>query len=367
MFTSPLGRGRRRLAPPGEGAAPASPVISINDKSTSPPATRQGPEAFAPPGWIDRRLPIWDGSAMDMPGAMIVFAQVVESRSFSAAAARLGVSKSAISKQIARLEDRLGARLLNRTTRTLSPTDAGQDFYERCRRVAQEVEEAERAISHLSAEPRGLLRLNAPASFGRGYIAPLVPEMLARWPELKIDTMFEDRFIDVVAEGVDLVIRITRLQDSSLVARRLASCRRLLCAAPAYLEQHGMPLSPADLARHDCILYSYATDQGDWEFLSPDGRREMVRVDGRLRANSGEVMLAAARAGMGLMLSPDFIVGPDIAAGRLVQLLPEYENPFGAIYAVWPHNRNLAPKVRAVVDFLVERFSRDPYWAPEPR
>ncbi|KGM34068.1 LysR family transcriptional regulator [Inquilinus limosus] len=299
---------------------------------------------------------------MDMPGAMIVFAQVVDSRSFSAAAARLGLSKSAVSKQIAKLEDRLGARLLNRTTRTLSPTDAGQDFYERCLRVAREVEEAERAITHLSAEPRGLLRLNAPASFGREYLAPLVPEMLARWPELRIEVLFEDRFVDVVAEGFDLVIRITRLQDSSLVARRIASCRRLLCAAPSYLARRGVPRTPADLLQHDCMLYSYATDQNEWEFVGPDGRLETVRVDGRLRANNAEVTLAALRAGAGLALSPDFIVGPDIAAGRLVPLLTGYENPFGAIYAVWPHNRNLAPKVRAVVDFLVERFAAEPIW-----
>ena len=299
---------------------------------------------------------------MDMPGAMIVFAQVVDSRSFSAAAARLGLSKSAVSKQIAKLEDRLGARLLNRTTRTLSPTDAGQDFYERCLRVAREVEEAERAITHLSAEPRGVLRLNAPASFGREYLAPLVPEILARWPELRIEALFEDRFVDVVAEGFDLVIRITRLQDSSLVARRIASCRRLVCAAPSYLARRGVPRTPAELLQHDCILYSYATDQNEWEFVGPDGRLETVRVDGRLRANNAEVTLAALRAGAGLALSPDFIVGPDIAAGRLVPLLTDYENPFGAIYAVWPHNRNLAPKVRAVVDFLVERFAAEPIW-----
>jgi DNA-binding transcriptional LysR family regulator len=299
---------------------------------------------------------------MDMPGAMIVFAQVVDSRSFSAAAVRLGLSKSAVSKQIAKLEDRLGARLLNRTTRTLSPTDAGQDFYERCLRVVREVEEAERAISHLSAEPRGLLRLSAPASFGREYLAPLVPEMLARWPELRIEALFEDRFVDVVAEGFDLVIRITRLQDSSLVARRIASCRRVVCAAPSYLARRGVPRTPAELLQHDCILYSYATDQNEWEFLGPDGRLETVRVDGRLRANNAEVTRAALLAGAGLALSPDFIVGPDIAAGRLVSLLTDYENPFGAIYAVWPHNRNLAPKVRAVVDFLVERFATEPIW-----
>jgi DNA-binding transcriptional LysR family regulator len=303
---------------------------------------------------------------MDMPGAMIVFAQVVDSRSFSAAAVRLGLSKSAVSKQIAKLEDRLGARLLNRTTRTLSPTDAGQDFYERCLRVVREVEEAERAITHLSAEPRGLLRLSAPASFGREYLAPLVPEMLARWPELRIEALFEDRFVDVVAEGFDLVIRITRLQDSSLVARRIASCRRVVCAAPSYLERHGVPRTPAELLQHDCILYSYATDQNEWEFLGPDGRLETVRVDGRLRANNAEVTLAALLAGAGLALSPDFIVGPDIAAGRLVPLLTDYDNPFGAIYAVWPHNRNLAPKVRAVVDFLVERFATEPIWERRP-
>jgi len=301
---------------------------------------------------------------MDMPGAMIVFAQVVDSRSFSAAAVRLGLSKSAVSKQIAKLEDRLGARLLNRTTRTLSPTDAGQDFYEHCVRVAREVEDAERAISHLSTEPRGLLRLNAPASFGRDYIAPLVPEMLVRWPELRIDAVFDDHFVDVVAQGFDLVIRVTKLQDSSLVARRLAHCQRLVCAAPAYLERHGVPKTPADLAQHDCVLYSYAADQGEWQFVGPDGRLESVRVDGRLRVNSAEVMMAALRAGVALAMPPDFLVGPDIAAGRLVPLLTEYENPFGAIYAVWPHNRNLAPKVRAVVDFLVERFAVEPIWAP---
>ncbi len=291
---------------------------------------------------------------------LAVFAQVVEARSFSAAARSLGMSKSAVSKRVARLEDRLGARLLNRTTRRLSLTEVGAAFYERCARIVSELEEAELAVTRLSSEPRGTLKLNAPVTFGQLQIAPAVPELLARHPELRIDMLLSDRVVDLVEEGFDLAIRLGPLPDSTLVARRLAPDRRVVCATPGYLERHGRPRTPAELETHNCLGYSFLGTQSEWRFRGPRGERPQ-RVRGNFQANNGEVLRAALLEGLGLALMPTFIVGRDLAAGRLELVLEDYELPPGGVHAVYPHGRHLSPKVRAFVDFLSDRFARAPW------
>lgn len=299
---------------------------------------------------------------MDSVSAMITFARVVETRSFSAAARRLGMSKSAVSKQIARLEDRLGARLLNRTTRRISPTEVGAALFERCARIAAEVEEAEQIVTRMHAAPRGVLKVNAPVSFGHLHLTPALAPFMARHPELRVDLSLNDRFVDVVEEGFDVVIRIARLADSSLVARQLAPARRIVCAAPSYLARHGMPQTPAELAGHDCLLYGQPAVQDEWRFVDRAGGAHAVKVDGCFRADNGDALRAALLEGLGVGLMPTFLVGEDITAGRLIHLLPDHENPFGAVNAVYPHSRHLSPKVRAFVDHLVERFGPEPYW-----
>lgn len=297
---------------------------------------------------------------MEEFAGLAVFAQVVEARSFSAAARSLGMSKSAVSKRVARLEDRLGARLLNRTTRRLSLTEVGAAFYERCARIVSELEEAELAVTHLSSEPRGTLKLNAPVTFGQLQIAPAVPELLARHPELRIDMLLSDRVVDLVEEGFDVAIRIGTLPDSTLVARRLAPDRRVVCATPGYLERYGRPHTPADLEAHNCLGYSFLGAQSEWRFRGPRGERAQ-RVRGNFQANNGEVLRAALLQGLGLALMPTFIVGRDLAAGRLEAVLEEHELAPGGVYAVYPHGRHLSPKVRAFVDFLADRFTRAPW------
>lgn len=293
--------------------------------------------------------------------AMAVFARVVDSHGFSAAARQLGISKSAVSKQVARLEDLLGARLLQRTTRKLALTEVGRVFHEHCTRMLAEAEEAERAVSSLSAEPRGLLRLNAPMSFGVLHIAPHLPEFLARHPDVRIDMTLNDRYVDLVDEGYDLAVRIARMADSALVARRLAPMRHVVCAAPSYLARRGTPKVPAELAQHDCLGYSYMATGDDWVFGGPDGPVS-VRVSGSLRANNGEALRSAALAGVGIVRAPTFLAGPDLKAGRLKPILCDFVPQDSAIYAVYPHRRHLTPKVRAFIDFLAERFGPEPYW-----
>jgi DNA-binding transcriptional LysR family regulator len=302
-------------------------------------------------------------TGLDHLAAMAVFTRVVEERSFTAAARALGLSKSAVSKQVSRLEDRLGVRLLNRTTRRLSLSEAGEAFYERCRRVLAEAEAAEAAVSHLAAAPRGTLRVNAPMSFGLQHVVPALPKFLGRYPEIDVDLALNDRYVDLVEEGYDVGVRIGRLADSSLIARRLARSRRLAVAAPAYLRRRGSPTHPSDLRRHDCLTYAYQAERaGQWRFRGADGAVR-VEVGGRLRANNGDALREAVLAGMGIALLPTFIAGDDLRAGRLVELLPGWrEESEGEVHAVYPAMRNLSPKVRVFVDFLVDRFGDPPYW-----
>jgi DNA-binding transcriptional LysR family regulator len=303
---------------------------------------------------------------MDKLTGMAVFARVVEAQSFTAAAGQLGMSKSAVSKTVAALEDRLGARLLNRTTRRLALTEVGRAFYERCVRIVAEAEEAELAVTRLQQVPRGTLRVNAPVSFGIRHLGPALPDFMARHPELKVDIELTDRFVDLIEEGWDVAVRIGALPDSSLIARKLTDNAMVVSAAPAYWARRGRPRVPQDLAQHDCITYTYHANPAEWPFVDPAGRRVGVRVGGPLHTNSGDLSLAAACAGLGVARLPRFLCGPDLAAGRLEAVLTEAMPAPPGIFALYPHNRHLSAKVRAFVDFLVARFGPACDWDHPP-
>lgn len=298
---------------------------------------------------------------MDKLDDMVAFIKVVEARSFTAAGARLGLSKSVVSRRIAELEDRLGARLLNRTTRKLSLTEIGQAFYERCARIVADVEEAERAVGDLHGAPRGRLRLNAPVSFGRLHLAAAIVAFIERYPAIEIDVDLNDRYVDLLEDGYDLAVRVGRLRDSSLVARKLAPSRRAVVASPAYLERCGVPETPLDLANHNCLLYTNIPTAEQWQFADGD-EAFSVKVTGPMRANNGDLACAAAVAGMGIAVLPTFLCGAALATGDLVALDLPLKTTETGVYAVYPQNRHLSSKVRAFVDFLAARFGPSPYW-----
>jgi DNA-binding transcriptional LysR family regulator len=299
---------------------------------------------------------------LDHLAAMAVFARVVEAGSFSGAAESLGLSKSAVSKHVARLEERLAVRLLNRTTRRLSLTEAGTAVYEPCRQLVADADAAEAAVSHLASAPRGRLRINVPMSFGQRHVAPALPDFMARYPELTVDLQLNDRTVDLVEEGYDMAVRIGELPDSSLLARRLAPLNRVVAAAPGYLDRAGRPAHPRELRQHTCLLYSYLSSGREWRFRGPDGEVR-VPVGGPLEANNGDALLAAAREGAGLVMLPTFLAGDDVRAGALEPVLTDWtREPGGAVSAVFPPGRKLSPKVRVFVDFLAERFGPYPAW-----
>lgn len=286
---------------------------------------------------------------------MRIFAQVVDQGSFTRAAASLGLSKATISKQVARLEERLGARLLNRTTRRLHLTDAGQAYYQACSRILHEIEAAEGAVAQLQSKPRGRLRVSGPVSFGQRFLGAAIAELMTTYPELEVELVLSDRFVDIVEEGFDVAVRIASLTDSSLIARRLGPMRGYVCASPDYLRAHGHPQRPADLAGHNCLLYSHESTGPRWSFKGESGQTT-VQVEGTLRVNNGDVLRQAALHGVGLAFLPGFIVEEDIRRGRLVSVLEEWTEWDAGIYAVYPHRRHLAAKVRVFVDFMVGRF-----------
>jgi len=296
---------------------------------------------------------------MDLFRAMRVFRRVVELKGFAAAARDLRLSNAAVSKQVAALEERLRTKLLNRTTRSLSLTASGAAYYERCARIVDDVDETERALSRSAAAPTGTLRVNAPMAFGLVHIAPHLPALLQRWPELRLDISYTDRFVDLVEEGVDVVIRIaSELPDSAtLIAQRLVRARMVVVASPAYLRKHGTPKTPAELARHDCVLYSLSRNPGEYTFTDGDGAALRVDVSGRLSTNNSLAVRDAVLAGIGPTLIPSFYVEQQIRAGKLKQLLSEWEPPPLWIHAVYPRSRHLSPKVRVFVELLRERFS----------
>ncbi len=299
---------------------------------------------------------------MDRFAALEAFVRVAESGSFSKAAARLKSSKSAISRQVSALEAELGARLLHRTTRALTLTEVGRGYFEQAARILADLAEANASVGQLQAAPRGRLRVSAPMSFGFLHLAPAVPDFLDRYPEVELEMIMNDRVVDLIDEGFDMAVRIGKLEDSSLVARRLAPSRIAVCAAPAYLERRGVPTSPDQLKAHECLCYSNVGMAQEWRFVRPDGRVWPVEVRGRLHANNGDALRAAALRGFGLAVLPGFLVGGDFQSGALVSVLEEFLPRDSAVHAVYPHARHLSPKVRAFVDFLAERFGPVPYW-----
>lgn len=303
---------------------------------------------------------------MDGFGAIPVFVAVIENGGFSAAARTLGISKSAVSKRVNQLEERLGVRLLHRTTRKLSLTEAGERYFEHATQALAAAGQAEDAVTELQGEPRGKLRISSPMSFGRLHVAPLIPKLLKRYPKLRIDLLMDDRKIDLVAEGLDVAIRTGsgNLPDSALIARRLAPLRHALCASPDYLDRYGLPRAPAELTGHNCVLFSYSSDANEWTLHGEsEGEAETVTVSGSYRVNNSEALLEALREGIGIGRVPTFVAGPDLKSGRLVRLFESYRIPDHTFYAVFPEREYLPAKVRAFLDFATEYFGGDrPYW-----
>jgi DNA-binding transcriptional LysR family regulator len=295
------------------------------------------------------RLPDFEGLA--------IFAKVVELRSFAGAAAELRLSKATVSKAVSRIEARLGARLINRTSRRLALTDAGRQLAGRAAHILAEGEAAEDAALAQATMPRGLVRLAAPMSFGVLHVAPLLPEFLATYPEVSVDLHLSDAMVDLIGEGFDAAIRIAILPDSSLVVRRLCEVLPYLVGSPAYLNKHGRPKHPLQLAEHRCIGYSYTVTPDTWRFTK-NGKSATVRPSGPLRVNNGDAMMPALIAGTGLGILPEFILRDALAAGRLERLLPDWSLPSGAVYWVTPPGGPRPKRVEVLGDFLVEKLSR---------
>jgi DNA-binding transcriptional LysR family regulator len=266
-----------------------------------------------------------------------------------------------VSKAVMELEQLLGARLLDRTTRRVTPTEAGRAYHERCVAIIADVEETESQISRLNDAPRGTLKVNAPMSFGTRYLGAAIAAFMARYPELRIELVLNDRFIDPLEEGVDVTVRIGSLGDSSLIARRLAPARLVLAAAPSYIARHGAPKEPADLAAHACLTYGHMAPTHRWTLMRGE-EAVSVAVNSRLCSNNGDVLREAALKGNGITNLPTFLIGPDIAAGKLQIVLPATPPAPLAIYAIYAPNRYLAAKSRVFIDFLVERFGDEPEW-----
>ncbi len=297
---------------------------------------------------------------MDRLDEIRAFTAVAEARSFTQGARKVGVSGAQVSKLVARLENRLGARLLNRTTRDVSLTDVGRAYLERARELLEAFDALEVSVRDQGG-PSGLLKISAPVSFGRRQLTPALLDFAAGCSAVSLDVAYSDRMVNLVEEGFDVAVRIGQLPDSSLVARRLAAVRLVTCAAPAYLARAGKPLFPGDLAGHDAILDSNAKDPTLWRYGSGAELQE-VKVHGRLKFSGAEACVAAAVAGFGIAYTPAFAADEELRAGRLVPLMCGYETDTIHVHAVYPHARHLAAKVRAFVDFLAERYAGEPEW-----
>ena len=299
---------------------------------------------------------------MDRLRAFEVFVTVVGKQGFARAADALDTSPANVTRYIAELESHLGTRLLNRHSRKLSLTDSGQALYERARTILDEVAEAEALAASSTLQPRGRLRINAPVSFGILHLAPLWPKFLQKYPEVELEVSLIDRVVDLVEEGFDLGIRISRAGSPTHVARKLAASHNIVCASPAYLRKHGRPRAPADLAAHACIVYTFSATGDDWHLFDERGLEHIVKVPPLMRANNGDTARAAALAGLGIIWQPTFLIGDDLRAGRLVPLLPGYRMPDIDVLAVYPSRRHLSAKVRVMIDFLADAFKGTPPW-----
>ena len=292
---------------------------------------------------------------MDRFEEMRAFAAVVDAGSFVRAAEALQVSKTAVSRLVGDLEARLGVRLLHRTTRRLSLTVEGEVFHARCKELLAGVEEAEAEATARADEAIGLLRLNVPVSFGLLHLAPLWPAFLQQHPGVTLEVTLSDRIVDLVDEGYDLAVRIARLPASSLVSRKLASTRLVLCASPEYLRRHGTPAHPAEIARHAVFSYTLLSTGEQWNFEGSEGPVS-VKVAPRMRSNSGDTCCAAALQHQGIVLQPSFMVAGHLRSGALVEVLPQYRSIELGVYAVYASRKHVTPKVRVLIDFLVEAF-----------
>ncbi len=302
------------------------------------------------------------GRIMDRLRAFEVFVSVVNKGSLVQGAAALNTSPANVTRYLTELEGHLGTRLLNRSSRHLSLTESGEALYERSRAILEDVSEAEALATASSLKPRGRLRINAPVSFGVLHLAPLWPRFLAQYPEVELDVSLIDRVVDIVEEGFDLAIRISRSGSANLVARRLAVSHNIACAAPDYLARHGTPQHPSDLAEHTCVINANSSMADEWLFSDAAGKTHKAVVRGRLRANNGDTARAVALAGQGIIWQPTFLIGADLKAGRLVRVLPEYSLPDIDILALYPSRRYLSAKVRVMVDFLADAFKATPAW-----
>jgi DNA-binding transcriptional LysR family regulator len=293
---------------------------------------------------------------MDKFESIKAFTQVVEAGGFAAAARKMGVSRSAVNKLVINLEQALQTQLLHRTTRTVTPTDTGRAFYERCTAILADLAEAELALTRLQAEPRGKLRINGPMTFGHLYLAPIVAGFLAQYPELEVELSLSDRFIDPIEEGFDVTVRIARsIETASLISQQLAPSPLVLCAAPAYLNRRGIPGQPEDLAHHACLHYGHGAQDSVWTLVGHQ-QTHQVSVHGPLCCNNGEGLREAALTGLGIVMLPTFIVGEDLTQGRLQQVLPDYSPPELEIFALYPVNRHLSVKVKLWIDYLAHQL-----------
>ncbi len=299
---------------------------------------------------------------MDRLRAMEVFVEVVRKNGFARAADALDTSPANVTRIIADLESHLGTRLLNRSSRKMSLTESGDALYERAKTIVEDMAEVEAIASATSMTPRGLLRLNAPLSFGVLQLAPLWGKFMELHPGIELEVALIDRVVDIVEEGYDMAIRISRSGSASHAARKLATSQNICCAAPAYLEKHGVPRAPQDLAAHRCIGYRYAATADEWHFSKPPGQTEVVKVNCAMHTNNGDTARAVAIAGGGVIWQPTFLIGADLRAGRLVRVLPDYDLPDIDVLAVYPSRRHLSAKVRVMIDFLAQEFAGVPPW-----
>jgi DNA-binding transcriptional LysR family regulator len=298
---------------------------------------------------------------MDKIAEIQTLTAIIDHGSLTAAAERLGVTRSAVSQTLKGLEERLGVRLIQRTTRRLAPTEEGRDFYERGKRLLGDLDDAEEAITRQARSARGLLRVGAPMSFGVRHLTRALPGFMRRHPALSVQLVLNDRTVDPVEDGVDVALRIGALADSSLVGRRIVAVKRVLCAAPSYLARRGVPAHPRDLARHDCLHYGYLSSGTIWRLEGPDGAHG-IPIAARLCANNGDVLADAARDGLGIALLPTFIAGAALQAGELAVVLPDYRPPEAWLHALHPPQRHVPARVRLYIDHLVETFGGRPYW-----
>ena len=299
---------------------------------------------------------------MDRLDSDRMFLAVIETGSFTAAAEKLGTRSGQASKMISRLETELGVRLLNRTTRSVAPTEAGRAYYDRLKPLVDELDTLDLDIRNISQSPRGRLRLTAPLTFGTRELAPALNAFAGLYPDIELDVSFSDRVVNVVDEGFDLAVRVGRPGDSSLIIRRLCAVRIVVVGARSYLKQHDAPTSPSDLGQHACIIDTNFREPNRWPFKGETGEVEMASVDGRIRYSNAEACVQAAELGLGLACVPAFVAGEALRSGRLVRLLPSFEPDPYDVHVLYPHNRHLAAKVRLLVDFLSERYRQTLHW-----